>query len=121
MREYVKLGITVVTFVFASFAVHAACDPKIPGNTVDCPIFTEPAFTSVPGISMGGTIIVNGGFNSLFNGIIPPNGFMVQIINITGIECWITDIGQASQSNGFHIGGFIGPNIIGPTLFVTPP
>ncbi len=104
------------------FATHAVgCDPKQAGATVDCPIFTEPAFTSVPNAPMGGTVIINAGTNLLFGGVVPPNGFMVQINLITGTDCWVTDNGPGGQANGFHLGGFIGPNIMGPALFVTPP
>jgi hypothetical protein len=94
-----------------SFAAHAACDPKLAGATVDCPIFTEPAFTSVPGASMGGIVLVGPGATLLFGGVTPQNGFMVQINDqgSAGNVCYVSDNGPAQGStqphNGFMFGG----------------
>lgn len=45
----------------------------------------------------------------LFNGAVPPNGFMVQINGASelGNICWVNDNGPASGNpSGFRIGGF---------------
>jgi hypothetical protein len=112
-----------------SAAAHAGCDPKQAGATVDCPIFTEPAFTSVPSGSMGGTLPTTGGVSTvLFNGVVPPNGFMVGINLQSNLPtfCSVNDNGLASPNGtGFLFGG---ANISFATnqpgaahVFVTPP
>jgi hypothetical protein len=112
-----------------SFAAHAACDPKLAGATVDCPIFTEPAFTSVPGASMGGSLPSTGGATVvLFNGVVPPNGFMVQINFQFALPtlCYVNDNGTTSANRpGFLFGGanisFATNQPSAAHVFVTPP
>lgn len=128
--KVLKTSIVALFYVLfctvGGIAAHAACDPKLAGATIECPIFTEPAFTSVPSASMGGT----GGSGSgsvvmLFNGIIPSNGFMVQILSTQALTvgCYVNDNGPA---NGSGTVGFAFGNIAGsgpsthPPLFVTP-
>jgi hypothetical protein len=58
MRRRTKLAFTlIVAFVpFGTFgsAVHAACNPGQIGTSADCPDYTAPSTTAVPGPSMGG-------------------------------------------------------------------
>jgi hypothetical protein len=114
----------------SAVAAHAGCDPKQAGATVDCPIFTEPAFTSVPGASMGGTLPSTGGLSVvLFNGAVPPNGFMVAINLQSSLPlfCAVNDNGPASTNTptGFLFGGSglspVSEQPSGAPVFVTPP
>jgi hypothetical protein len=105
---------------------HAACNPAQVGNKADCPEFTAPAATAVPGPSIDGSTIIPSAAISitLFNGVVPPNGFMVQIAQVSslGIICLVNDNGPASiePMAGFLIGG-IWVNTPLPNTFVTPP
>jgi hypothetical protein len=110
MKKAFLMIVAGLLCVTESFAAHAACDPKQAGATVDCPIFTEPAFTSVPGASMGGTLLVGPGATTLFNGAVPPNGFMVQINDqgSAGNICYVSDNGPAQGSTSPHIGFMFG-------------
>jgi hypothetical protein len=109
--------------------IAQACDAKERG-TEACPTVTVPGETSVPGPSMGGTVLSNTG-TPLFGGWVPPNGFMAQLngSNEGQPTCWINDNPTPPPSGittptGFVIGGTIGnyptsaPNAV---LFVTPP
>jgi hypothetical protein len=108
-----------------SFAAHAACNQNQAG-TVDCPVYTAPATTSVPRASMGGSMVINGGGTILFNGAVPPNGFMVQLNSQgeLGNLCYVNDNGPATANppTGFLIGGWNSANLpTSPSIFVTPP
>jgi hypothetical protein len=75
---------------------------------------------------MGGPLTVNGGIAaSLFNGVTPPNGFMVQMNtpNELGNTCYVSDNGPANGNAAPPVGFIIGGNVTGatPFLFVTPP
>jgi hypothetical protein len=128
MRRHHKLAFRLIVAVapcgsFASPA-HAACTPSQVG-TANCPDYTAPATTAVPGPSMdGSTVIAAGGISvTLFNGVVPPNGFMVQINNTSSVGnvCNINDNGPAStQSTGFLIGGIWVATPL-PNIFITPP
>jgi hypothetical protein len=62
---------------------------------------------------------------TLFNGLTPPNGFMVQMNGPSeqGNYCWINDNGPAGQNRGFLFGGASGPYLAPwpSMMFVTPP
>ena len=132
MRLPTKLAFTlIVAFVpFSTFgtAAHAACNASQRGTAADCPEYTAPATTAVPGPSMDGSVVVsgNGVAVTLFNGVTPPNGFMVEINSPNFIPQWclINDNGPASYSGypyqGFLIGGLYGSAPL-PLRFVTPP
>jgi hypothetical protein len=124
-----KAAILLVGLSLFATPAHADCDYKQRG-TEACPTITAPAETSVPGPSMGGTVLTNTG-TPLFGGWVPPNGFMVQLngSNVGQPACWINDSGlppggNPPSSGGFVIGGTIGnyptsaPNSV---FFVTPP
>jgi hypothetical protein len=127
MRQHTRLAFTLIVAsvpcsIIASPA-HAACSPGQTGTTVDCPLFTAPTKTAVPGQSMVGT--GGTGLTMLFNGVVPPNGFMVQINapNALGIYCTVSDNGPASLGptfNGFLIGGVYNLTPL-PNTFITPP
>ena len=75
-------------------------------GTVDCPLYTAPATTTVPGGSVDGSMTIPAGVSTmLFNGEVPPNGFMVQ--SIGGSACWVNDNGPArGPANGIVAAGF---------------
>ena len=131
MRLPTKLAFTlIVAFVpFSTFgtAAHAACNASQRGTAADCPEYTAPAATAVPGPSMGGSVEIPGvGSFTLFNEVTPPNGFMVEINSPNAIPTWciINDNGPAIASGvqyrGFLIGGIYGTTPL-PLRFVTPP
>jgi hypothetical protein len=77
---------------------------------------------------MDGTIATpNAGSYVLFNGAVPPNGFMVQIQQTGQITetYYVNDNGPAGPLSGGGVGGFligsIYVNIPLPIMFVTPP
>jgi hypothetical protein len=123
-----KAAILLVGMSLLVTPAHAQCGPANRG-TEACPTITAPAETSVPGPSMGGTVVSNTG-TPLFGGWVPPNGFMAQLngSNMGQPACWINDNPNPTNSlggfTGFVIGGTIGnyptsaPNSV---LFVTPP
>ena len=130
MRRYIKLASTLVVAlvpvgVFTS-AGGAACSPGQTG-TADCPAYTAPTTTAVPGPSMDGSVIVAAGgvAQTLFNGVVPPNGFMIQINDVSAIgnRCWISDNGPATlqfPQTGFLVGGvWVAAPL--PNTFITPP
>jgi hypothetical protein len=112
--------------LFGTSFASAQCRPDQAG-TQACPVFTAPAATAIPNVPMAGSVGITPGLTTLFNGAVPPNGFMVQITypNLPESTCWVSDNGPATPSLppiGFMIGGFIpGTTNIFPILFVTPP
>jgi hypothetical protein len=103
-----------------------ACNASNRG-TVNCPTYTAPATTAVPRAPMDGSKVVPATTSTtLFNGAVPPNGFMVQTGANAGI-CWVNDNGSASGEGAISLGGpFAGFEIVqsnpaGVSLFVTPP
>ena len=130
MHRHTKFAATLVValvpFGIFTSAGHAACNPGNTG-TADCPAYTAPATTAVPGPSMDGSmVVVAGGIaQTLFNGVVPPNGFMVQINDVAAIgnRCWITDHGPATfefPQTGFLVGGVWVASPL-PNTFTTPP
>ena len=128
MRRQTKIAfaliVAFVSFCTFGFAAHAACRPPqfAQTGTVDCPLFTAPATTTVPGGSMDGSMTIPAGVSTmLFNGEVPPNGFMVQ--SIAGSACWVNDNGPArGLANSIVAAGFQVISAGGGTgLFVTPP
>src|ERR1700751_1559168 len=107
MHRYIKLAFTlIVAFVpFGTFgsAVHAACNPGQIGVSADCPDYTAPATTAVPGPSMDGTNVVPPAITTtLFKGIVPPNGFMVEVHDVNTV-CYVTD--SITYAAGANIDG----------------
>jgi hypothetical protein len=94
-----------------------------PSATQTCPICTAPATTAVPR-ALGGSMAVGPGAFTLFNGAVPPNGFMVQLNypSELGNFCWVNDNGPtaANPPTGFLFGG-LWVNSPLPSTFVTPP
>jgi len=127
MRRYTKLAsvlvVTLVPFGIFTSAGEAVCSPGQTG-TLDCPAYTAPATTAVPGPSMDGstTITAGGVAQTLFNGVVPPNGFLVQINDPVAIgnRCWISDHGPATPQTGFLIGGIWVASPL-PNTFIAPP
>jgi hypothetical protein len=72
------LGLSVA--VAQQPAKVAACSTVSERGTVTCPTYTAPATTAVPRAPMDGSMVVVPAQTSttLFNGAVPPNGFMVQ-------------------------------------------
>jgi hypothetical protein len=110
------LIVAFVSFYAFGSAANAACRPPqlAQTGTVDCPVFTAPAATALPGTSMdGSTTILAGVPTMLFNGVVPPNGFLIQKF---GTLCTVNDNGPAGAQTGISFG-------TGPlsTIFVTPP
>jgi hypothetical protein len=120
-------GLLAAAFVPLGPAAHAACNPGHIGLDASCPEYTAPATTAVPGASMDGSTAAVGPISmTLFNGVVPPNGFMVQIIqpNSIGQYCNINDNGPASiepPPAGFLIGGVWVNTPLPNNLFITPP
>jgi hypothetical protein len=131
-RLVVWLSVTAMALgslaAFAQSERSAAVTACNAGNrgTINCPTYTVPAATAVQHASMGGSMTVGPGFAPLFNGAVPPNGFMVQLNVSTelGNFCWVNDNGPANGEappSGFLIGGVSAPFTPWPFLFVTPP
>jgi hypothetical protein len=99
-------------------AASAQSNKPAPGctlGTVNCPTYTAPATTAVPRAPMDGSMYVMAGMSTpLFNGTVPPNGFMVQAATL---QCFVNDNGPAGLNAGF----FFGPNgQESVNLYVTP-
>jgi len=124
MRRHTKIAfaliVAFVQFIVFGSAAHAECRPG--QGTLGCPAYTAPATTAVPGPSMGGSKVINAGVTTLFNGVVPPNGFMVQLNGPSelGNVCYVNDNGPASANAGFMIGGIWVATPL-PSIFVTPP
>src|ERR1700746_328859 len=125
MGRHTKLALTLLVGLPFGAAAHAACNPGQLGMSADCPDYTAPATTAVPGPSMDGSMAIQGGVTTtLFNGIVPPNGFMVQFYFSA---CLVNDNGPAFSSNpgpnqmpgGFTASG--GNGVSAPSIFITPP
>jgi hypothetical protein len=122
MRRHTKFALTLLVALPFGAAAHAACNPGHVGTSADCPDYTAPATVAVPGPSMNGSAVTNG-FVTLFNGVVPPNGFMVQIneSSSVGTRCNVSDDGPAAvESRGFLFGGIWVETPL-PNMFVTPP
>jgi hypothetical protein len=120
------LIVAFVPFTVFGSAALAQCRPDQRGTTAACPAYTAPATTAVPNASMGGSLVINGGTTTLFNGAVPPNGFMVQLNSQSelGNLCYVNDNGPANANppTGFLIGGWNSSNLpTSPSIFVTPP
>ncbi len=75
-------------------------------GTVNCPTYTSPATTAVPRAPMDGSTNVPGQASSvLFNGAVPPNGFMIEAPNST---CFVNDNGPAMLVTGVYSAGSAG-------------
>ena len=106
--------------LIVSGAALALCKPDQIGETAACPTYTAPATTAVPNVPMAASLVIGPGATTLFNGAVPPNGFMVQLNSQGGSMCWVNDNGPATgvpPPSGFLIGNCCSL----PSLFVTPP
>jgi hypothetical protein len=114
-------SILLVLLVSAAIAqqqtASTACNANNRG-TVNCPTYTAPAATAVPGTSMDGSLNVpNSTSTTLFNGKVPPNAFIVQIYDVP--TCFVNDNGPAGNLVGFKLLPIQGTgNALG---FITPP
>jgi hypothetical protein len=111
------LFLTAAAICAALSTADAACNTANPTGSSDCPVYTAPATTSVPHASMGGSISPPSPSTPviLFNGAVPPNGFMISINaigNVGGVVCSVNDNGTAE---------FVGAGFLFSGLFVTPP
>jgi hypothetical protein len=118
------LIVAFVPFTVLGSAAQAQCRPEQRGTTAACPEYTAPASTAVPNAAMGGSMVTNG-TTTLFNGAVPPNGFMVQLNSPSelGNVCYVNDNGPAAANppTGFIIGGVSAPFSPWPFIFITPP
>jgi hypothetical protein len=107
-------------------AVSTACNNASRG-AVNCPDYTAPAATAVPGKSLDGSMNVPGNTSTtLFGGAVPPNAFMVRAYSTS---CFVNDNGAASgvgivvggvgNPAGFYMIGDSGPTVT--STFITPP
>jgi hypothetical protein len=117
----------VAPFGFFGATADAACNPIHRGEA-DCPDYTAPATTAVPGPSIdGSTLVVGGTATTLFGGVVPANGFMIGLpvpYNTSpGPWCNITDNGPAASDKGFFVGAATGSGqlVFSVPTFVTPP
>jgi hypothetical protein len=93
-------------------------------GTVNCPTYTAPATTAVPQAPMDGSMNVPAQTaTTLFNGAVPPNGFMVQAGPNANGPCLVNDNGPASGAGYVTSGaGYAGILFPGTApLYVTPP
>jgi hypothetical protein len=78
-------------------------------GTVECPGYGAPAATAVPGPSLDGGVaqVTSGSSVTLFGGKVPPNGFIVRVINLGGYplsgQCFVNDSGAAGPGLGFYL------------------
>jgi hypothetical protein len=92
-------------------AVSTACNANNRG-TVNCPTYTAPATTVVPRAPMDGSMTIPAlTLTTLFNGAVPPNGFMVDSVDSS---CSVNDNGPAGLAPGragfyFDFRAFITP------------
>jgi hypothetical protein len=104
-------------------AITAACSASNRG-TVNCPTYTAPATTAVPRASIDGSMTVPSQTSTtLFKGAVPPNGFMLQVVQNAGV-CVVNDNGPASGAGFMTSGGGLAGfqfNTEGVGPFVTPP
>jgi hypothetical protein len=100
----------------------AACNVNNQG-TVNCPTYTAPAATAVPRAAMDGSMhVLAQTATTLFNGAVPPNGFLVQSGYNVGGPCWVNDNGPASGAELITSGaGYAGFLLAGEQSFVTRP
>ena len=120
--------VVVVTIASIFLGLPAALAQQCKSGAVNCPTYTAPATTSVPGPAIGGNIAIpDGGMSTLlFDGAVPPNGFMVQLTPVPVIEaattCYVNDNGPAQAlppTVGFIVERFRSSTPL-PSLFVTP-
>ena len=110
--------VALVAFIVEVTDAAANCDKKDSG-TVACPVYIAPTTTSVPHPAVGQSLAITAGVATpLFNGVVPPNGFMVQLNYQQNGYCLVSDNGPAASGTGF----IIGTSELGmERLFVTPP
>jgi hypothetical protein len=122
--DHLLRAITFATMVFlgvscAAAQVHVTCFPQ--RGAENCPEYTAPAATAVPGPSMDGGVgaIMSGGSSyTLFGGKVPPNGFLIRTFQQSGTVCFVNDNGAAGIGLGFYILPDAGSTI--SATFATP-
>jgi hypothetical protein len=120
MYRYAKsafaLIVAFIPLLICVSTAEAQCQHSGTG-TVGCPLYVAPATTAVPGRAVDGSAAVPGNVSTmLFNGAVPPNGFLVQLGIAGGYRCWVNDNGPANVNSGFMLDGTPGSEI----TFVTP-
>jgi hypothetical protein len=107
-------------------ATSTACNANSRG-TVNCPTYTAPATTALPRSAMDGSMNVPAQTAvTLFNGTVPPNGFMVLPGPNTGY-CAVNDNGPASAEGLAVTGGGYSGFVVSPATLpgfspiITPP
>jgi hypothetical protein len=121
MRRLTKIALPFfVVFSISSPAALAACRAGQTG-TADCPTYIAPTTTAVPRASMDGSMSVQPDTSTvLFNGAVPPNGFMI-LLN-SGADCYVNDNGPATGTADLVLSGgsYAGFKMTSSVLFVTP-
>jgi hypothetical protein len=75
-----------------------------------------PATAATISTSMDGSAVINCNVpTALFNGTVPPHGFLVETLSVI---VWVNDHGLAGVNSGFEL---YYPGGASPNLFVTPP
>jgi hypothetical protein len=106
------LGLSAAFAQQQSITMITPCNAAQRG-TVNCPTYTAPSTTAVPRAPVDGSMnVLATTSTTLFNGAVPPNGFMVQ----SPASCFVNDNGPASLPPG-QTGFYFSE----PTIFITPP
>jgi hypothetical protein len=97
--------------------------PAAPGctrGTPNCPTYTAPAATALPGASMDGSMNVPAATSTvLFKGAVPPNAFMIRTYDY---GCVVNDNGPAAANprSGFLVLNDPAPQPAPTGTFITP-
>jgi hypothetical protein len=116
MASIILLAVLVSAALAQQFGQAASTACASTRGSLSCPTYTAPAATAVPRAPMDGSMLVTAGTSTtLFNGAVPPNGFIVQAGTL---QCFVNDNGPAGINAAF----FFGPNGSETVvLYVTPP
>jgi hypothetical protein len=93
MTDYKRCTVAAVIVAGMLVSPAHAGKPCDPGSGTACPEFTAPATTAVPGVPLIDTHVTIPGNDTpivLFNGVIPPNGYWIQVSNAPG-TCYVND------------------------------
>jgi hypothetical protein len=100
----------------------AACSNATERGTVNCPTYTVPAGTAVPHSMDGSMNVPSQTTMTLFNGAVPPNGFMIQLGANNSGACIVNDNGPVNGAGLVTSGGGYSGFLVGVTpFFATPP
>jgi hypothetical protein len=77
-----------------------------------------------PFMDGGVATVPNGQSTILFDGMVPPNGYMIRVYAVTygfgGTNCFVNDNGPAGQGVGFYLVGDVGNNAFTSGTFTSP-